>query len=322
MKENMNYSILFEEVKKRSQHPNNKLWKQCKAIRMANDFLEIKNSKFKILNLLSGFSTNHKIMIPSQEWIAKQVGCSRVTVNNALRELDEEGLIKKRSRGIAIWNPKTGEFKSHTCDLSIHKMLLNKLRYITKFIRETDPIIEKLISHIPGLKDILFSFFTLMNLFLYSGNIRSNNDYIYNGSFAIKGEYSYEIAQEYKKGEIMPTSTVPKDEDEFNLFMKDVKSIISVDAVSQEISMAIATTLPYTKEDQISRWSNDMQIKEYTKKGSELSYPYREWDPNSLLLYKSSKPKPTVQEKIKDPELNKCFNMYKEICKINTNQIK
>ena len=276
---NFSFNELFHVDKKVKKYPTNKFWKILEAHNRAKVFLALKGTKLELFNLLLGLKKIYRLLIPSQGWLAKQLGCDRVTVCNLCRELHEAGLIKKVSRGLAVWNKKTGVYKSKTCEYSHHDKLIKNLRYIASWIPQIDPLIEKLISRIPDMKKLLLSFFTLISLFFIYINKKDYKDYITNEYVTIKGEYNYEISKLYKTEELIPTSTVTVPRDELKLIMAD-----SIE--SQEIENACAETLPYTESDILSRWSRNLRTAKNYQKGKELPYPYRPYDHIKAQSYK------------------------------------
>ena len=188
------------------------------ASSIADFYINLSKNEKKIINLIISMSVRYQFndLVPSQGWIAKQVGCSIRTVNGVLAMLHRLGIIKKKGRGWRVCEVEKYNFKSNTCKYSMGKSLPKDMEFINAHLPRNGNHITKLLESIPALLKA-FSFFCILTLNVNYKRI--NIDSLRSSIFRKVG---------YNEGVILPTSrksTLSKELEE---------NILNVEYISQD----------------------------------------------------------------------------------------
>jgi len=171
-------------------------------------YTDLSKCQKNILSIIISLNYKYKESIPSQFWIAKELGCTIRTVNGALAKFHELGIIDKKNRGWKLVSPKSNLFKSKTCEYKCGKKLLADMKFIGKNSKKTDKHIVKLLDLIPALRHILWGFFLLTVLNLNIGYLNSNIKYIQRRNIVVYGQDNYETIKESRNLKKLPTFTL------------------------------------------------------------------------------------------------------------------
>lgn len=166
----------------------------------------------KILNILISMIANkkYKLLVPSQGWIATQVGCTTRTVRTAMKLFHEFGIINKTSRGWRII--KKDFFRAMTCKYSQGKSLVKDMNFIHTYLSKSSAAFTNLWERIPALAKLFPLIFLVTSLDSYEcnniGSLRSpilskmgyivggkyynKNKSLFSSNFSLKGKRGYE----------------------------------------------------------------------------------------------------------------------------------
>jgi len=193
----------------------NSLFKQKRSLyrqlasSVATFYTKFTKNQAKVINLIISMISRYQPqdIVPSQGWIAKQIGCDLRTVNRAFAILNKFGIISKKGRGWRVC--KKDNFKSMTCEYSIGKSLSKDMEFIHTYLPRSGEHITKLLESIPALLKA-FSFFVVLTSLAFNSKINIVS-YMSQRSkeITIFGQSSYEISKIYEEKRISPTTTVP-----------------------------------------------------------------------------------------------------------------
>ena len=149
----------------------------------------------KLVSLLIDFDT----VIPSQTWLACELGCSLRTVNGLLGELDSKGIINKTQRGWKNVDIKNNIYEKRTCAYGYGDKFKEDMVFISKNDNGSRKNMQKIFKSIPALHRYFQTFCVLSLLFL--NNSYSKNNHYKKGGVYVPTKYvnSYEIAKIYEE---------------------------------------------------------------------------------------------------------------------------
>lgn len=174
----------------------------------ASFYTDLTKYQKKVLSLIVSLDYKYSVTIPSQIWLADEVGCTIRTVNSALARFHKLGIINKRHRGWKLLRPGSNIFKSNTCQYTCGKRLLSDMKFIGKNSKKTDKHITSLLSLIPSLHHFFWGFFLLIVFNLNIGYLNSNIKYIRRENNVVYGLDNYETVKEYRILKKLPTFTL------------------------------------------------------------------------------------------------------------------
>jgi len=154
----------------------NSLFKQKRSLyrqlasSVATFYTKFTKNQAKVINLIISMISRYQPqdIVPSQGWIAKQIGCDLRTVNRAFAILNKFGIISKKGRGWRVC--KKDNFKSMTCEYSIGKSLSKDMEFIHTYLPRSGEHITKLLESIPALLKA-FSFFVVLTSLAFNSKI-------------------------------------------------------------------------------------------------------------------------------------------------------
>ena len=189
--------------------PALKKLRRLEASARASFYTNMLHSRKGVLHTLLNLNLKYKEVIPSQAWLADELDYTVRTINTAARELDELGIIDKKSRGWNVVDVKSNTYKSKTCSYLYGEKFVKDMEFISKNDTSSSRNLAKLFKAIPAIHSYFKTFFLLTLLFLNNSYSRSNNNYNTKKSVTFFGQDNHEIAEIYKNKEILPTTSVP-----------------------------------------------------------------------------------------------------------------
>jgi len=131
----------------------------CELREMAEEFIEtildLKHCSKKALGYFISFIINVDMVIPSQETIAKSIGCKRGWANVIVSKLHELGLIKVHNRGFREINREKNICKSYTCLYVLGDKFKKFAKIIVEELGINHILVKKLINRFSCLRAYL-----------------------------------------------------------------------------------------------------------------------------------------------------------------------